>query len=45
LQETKVAPYTRRYKVENASYMARYWNEISPEKAGVGESIPPSEII
>jgi len=27
-------------RIENASHISRYWNEASPEKAGVGGSIP-----
>jgi hypothetical protein len=27
-------------QIENASHISRYWNEASPEKAGVGGSIP-----
>jgi hypothetical protein len=30
----------RGLEVENVSHVARYWNEASPEKAGVGGSIP-----
>jgi hypothetical protein len=29
-----------RFYTENVSYISRYWNEASPEKAGVGGSIP-----
>jgi hypothetical protein len=31
---------TRLLQIENANYISRYWNEASPEKAGVGGSIP-----
>jgi hypothetical protein len=27
-------------QIENASHISRYWNEASPEKTGVGGSIP-----
>jgi hypothetical protein len=27
-------------QIENASHISRYWNKASPEKAGVGGSIP-----
>jgi hypothetical protein len=32
--------YYKTLQIENASYISGYWNEASPEKAGVGGSIP-----
>jgi hypothetical protein len=37
-----IASRRRHQKSKNASYMAHCWNKASPEKAGVGGSIPVS---
>jgi hypothetical protein len=42
---TGVASRKRHQKSKNASCMARCWNKASPEKAGVGGSIPPQATI
>jgi hypothetical protein len=36
----KAVGFYKTLQIENACYMGRYWKEASPQKAGVGGSIP-----